>query len=363
MDNESKKALYSNIKLVALVVAVLAIGSATMYNYRLNKFENAYNELEKNATQNVVSNGSETAEASGDMAAPVFYLDEYGNVVYGNNIREDGTEMTVVDFDGALDNVVSVTDDISIQTVSVANKTMNAAPVAKNTNIANVPLTEAQIKAQLQAQAQAVWQSYLTAPWKNPNFAVLAQANPDIYAWVSINGTVINYPILQNAISDEFYLNHNLDLSTGYPGCIYTQRVNTKTFKDVCTVVYGHNMRNGTMFGGLKNYTNKKYFDSHNEILVETATEKIIYDVICAASTDDTNLFVKYRMTNALGPKMLIQDLSKQKGTITVKNAADLILPTDTFLVLSTCRNINKSGRDIVIAKRRNIILMPGVTP
>lgn len=360
MDNESKKSLYSNIKIVALIVVVLAVGSAAMYNYRLNKYKNAYDELEKTATQpvDVINEGSTEASAEDSMPAPVFYLDENGNVVFGNNVREDGTELTIVTIDGSEANAKADSDSVNVQTVSVANKIANAAP-----NAANITLTDAQIQAQLQQQAQAIWQSYLNAPWKNPNFAVLSLANPDIYAWISINGTVVNYPILQNALNDEFYLNHNLDLSTGYPGCLYTQRVNTKTFKDVFTVVYGHNMRNGTMFGGLKNYTNKKYFDTHNEILVETATEKIIYDVICAASTDDTNLFVKYRMTNVLGPKALIQDLSKQKGTITVKNAADMILPNDTFLVLSTCRNINKSGRDIVIAKRRNIILMPGVTP
>lgn len=69
--------------------------------------------------------------------------------------------------------------------------------------------------------------------------------NPDVYAWITVPGTEI--PILQQPSDNSYYFMHNMDGSYGYPGCIYTENLNSKDFTDNNTVIYGHNMKNDSM--------------------------------------------------------------------------------------------------------------------
>lgn len=73
-------------------------------------------------------------------------------------------------------------------------------------------------------------------------FEELQAVNPDVYAWITVPGTDIDYPILQHASDNSYYLMHNIDGSYGYPGCIYTENMNSKDFTDNNTVIYGHNI-------------------------------------------------------------------------------------------------------------------------
>lgn len=327
MRDEKKKTTLKYVRFTAAVVLVLVVSFVLMYNYKLSKYEKSYVEMGQKV--------EETPEET------VFIVNSEGNTVFGTDALLNATAGNVV---------ANVPNNVYANPVATTVPNLQGASAA-----ASEQVTVGKALPVTQEYAMAVWQSYLNAPWKNPNFLVLQASNKDIYSWISVAGTKINYPILQNPLDDEYYLNHNLDGTKGYPGCLYTQRVNTTTFKDVLTVVYGHNMKNGTMFGELKSYASKKYFDSHSEILVETPTEKIIYDVICAARTDDTNLFVKFRMTEAVGVKKLILSLLNQKDTIYKPAMIDGIVDTDQFIALSTCRSVDKSGRYIVIAKRRVI--------
>ena len=58
------------------------------------------------------------------------------------------------------------------------------------------------------------------------DFAKLKKANPHIYAWINIENANVDYPILQHETDDSYYLNYNLDGTKGYPGCIYTEKIN-----------------------------------------------------------------------------------------------------------------------------------------
>lgn len=79
------------------------------------------------------------------------------------------------------------------------------------------------------------------------DFEQLKAQNPDIYAWISVPGTGIDYPVLQKSDAkdpyDNYYLNHQVDLSEGFPGVIYSQPVNRRDFMDAVTVLYGHNLK------------------------------------------------------------------------------------------------------------------------
>jgi hypothetical protein len=83
------------------------------------------------------------------------------------------------------------------------------------------------------------------------DFASLQELNEDVYAWITVEGTVIDYPILQHPTDNSRYLDYNIDGSYGYPGCIYTENMNSKDFRDRNTVIYGHNLKNGAMLPNL----------------------------------------------------------------------------------------------------------------
>ena len=86
-------------------------------------------------------------------------------------------------------------------------------------------------------------------PEKNLDWAELKDQNKDIYAWIYVPGTDVDYPILRHETDNEYYLNHNLDGSEGLPGCIYTEDYNSKDFTDIHTVINGHNISKGASKG------------------------------------------------------------------------------------------------------------------
>ena len=105
------------------------------------------------------------------------------------------------------------------------------------------------------------------------DFAGMWETNEDVYAWITVPGTVIDYPILQHATDNTYYLNYNIDGSYGYPGCIYTENMNSKEFTDNNTVIYGHNMKNGTMFAGLHKFEDAAFSMEVGEVSAPIKTQ------------------------------------------------------------------------------------------
>ena len=122
--------------------------------------------------------------------------------------------------------------------------------------------------------------------------------NPDVYAWITVPGTVIDYPILQHATDNTYYLYYNIDGSYGYPGCIYTENMNSKDFTDNNTVIYGHNMKNGSMFAGLHKFEDKEFFDGHQKVLIYTPEKEYEYTIFAAYIYDDRHLLYSFDFSN-----------------------------------------------------------------
>lgn len=123
--------------------------------------------------------------------------------------------------------------------------------VVQGTEEARAAMTEDEINEMLAdmkstetAEAEAASEETAVIPVK---FGELQSVNPDVYAWITVPGTEIDYPILQHPSDNSYYLMHNIDGSYGYPGCIYTENLNSKDFTDNNTVIYGHNMKNDSM--------------------------------------------------------------------------------------------------------------------
>lgn len=109
------------------------------------------------------------------------------------------------------------------------------------------------------------------------DFDALREENTDIIAWINIPGTNIDYPVLFDG-TDE-YLHKNLNREDSASGCIYVDATTKNVLDDEINIIYGHNMKNGTMFGTLKAFKNKEYFDSHPHIEIHTPNEVRVYQI------------------------------------------------------------------------------------
>ena len=158
-----------------------------------------------------------------------------------------------------------------------------------NDNQINIPSdtqTETENVAQeVQTEDSELEQKGIEIPQKNLNWKKLKGVNQDIYAWIYIPGTGVDYPVLQHPSDDSYYLNYNMNGTRGYPGCIYTEKANSKEFTDFDTVVYGHNMRNDTMFASLHNYEDQTFFNNFPYIYVYTKEKVHNFNVPLSTSS------------------------------------------------------------------------------
>ena len=182
------------------------------------------------------------------------------------------------------------------------------------------------------------------------NFEELQAKNPDIYAWIQIDGTNINYPLVQSATDNEYYLNHTIEGQEGYPGLIYTENGNTKEFTEFNTVIYGHDMKDGSMFQNLHNYTDMTYMQQHPNVIIYTPDQKLTYQIFAATVYDDRHILYSFDFAF---------EEERQKFLDSIYNAKDLgkviredvSVNTDSrILTLSTCMTGQDEKRFLVEA-------------
>ncbi len=175
------------------------------------------------------------------------------------------------------------------------------------------------------------------------DFDALLAENPDIVGWIYSEGTVINYPIVQ-ADDNDYYLRRMLDGNHNTAGSIFMDFRNSPDFSDLNTIIYGHNMKNQTMFGTLKEYRDQDYYEKHPEIYIYTPHKK--YSI---------KLIAGYRIDMYYDIDILPQDWEELKslydevvGLSTFQ--ADIPLKEgDRLVTLATCREGDNTQRYLLI--------------
>ena len=94
------------------------------------------------------------------------------------------------------------------------------------------------------------------------NFDELRKINPDIVGWLAIDGTQINYPVVQGN-NNEFYLTHRFDGQPNSAGCLFLDAQNDATFRQPNQIIYGHYMKNRSMLYNLAHYKDQEFFSEH----------------------------------------------------------------------------------------------------
>ena len=185
-------------------------------------------------------------------------------------------------------------------------------------------------------------------------YKALYEKNNDMIGWLSIDGTIIDYPVMRNE-DNEYYLHHNFYKEEDRYGCLYV-----KDIADVdtpCTnfIIYGHNMKDGSMFGILDNYQEQSFYEEHPLIHFDTLYEERIYEIIAVFPSQvyrkDEDVFKYYQFYQANTEEEFLS-FYENVMEMTLYETGVTAEFGDTFLMLSTCAYHVEDGRFVVLAKK-----------
>lgn len=170
--------------------------------------------------------------------------------------------------------------------------------------------------------------------------------NPDYVGWIILEGTQINYPIVQAADND-YYLHRLFDGTENFSGTLFADYRSTDLFKSGNTIIHGHNMKNGSMFAGLLKYREEWFYNSHKRFSVYTEEGEIVYEVFAIYATDPIS--TSY-VTEFASDEEYVNWLNLMYEQSVVKPPVELNADTQV-LTLSTC--INDSRNRLIIQAKR----------
>ena len=178
------------------------------------------------------------------------------------------------------------------------------------------------------------------------DFAALQAQNPEAAGWIYSPNTVINYPIAQT--EDNFtYLDHLLSGEMNANGTIFIDCQNAKDFSDKNTLVYGHNMNDGSMFASLRNYRDAAYYPEHPCLYISTPEKNYRLDLFAGLVTEPDS-FVYARQFDE--DEQFLAYVESAKAESTFQSDVEVGIE-DKICVLSTCTYEFNDARYVVIGK------------
>lgn len=187
---------------------------------------------------------------------------------------------------------------------------------------------------------------------ENPiDFKTLQKQNDEIYAWLKVPGTKVDYPVCQSAVADDFYLKHeSKGKQYSASGAIYTQSLNTTTFKDRVTVIYGHNGYGDTFFTTLHKFENGEFFNKHKNFYIYTPNSRLTYRIVSAFKYDDRHILNSFDMNNDNVFEHFLDIVQNpDSANKNVRTSLDKdITKNDNIVVLSTCVKNQPNSRYLV---------------
>ena len=199
--------------------------------------------------------------------------DEYDNLenMYAISITEEDSEPTseAEQIKKVLSDIAALEDDTALDELEkeIENDQVETETTIENGQEVKLPLM------------------------RNPiDFASLLNVNEDITGWLKISALDISYPIVQGEDND-YYLHRTFEKTENFAGCIFMNCDNEADFTDQNTIIYGHNMKDGSMFGKLKQFKEAENFEKSKFFWVFTSDKIYQYRIFSAATVDKTGLF------------------------------------------------------------------------
>lgn len=187
-----------------------------------------------------------------------------------------------------------------------------------------------------------------------PQYQKLFEENQDFIGWIQIEGTKLNYPVMHTPKDPEYYLHRAFDKSESMSGTPFIGQGSLNSRSDNL-LIYGHNMKNGTMFHSLLSYKNKEFWEKYPVIKFNTLYEKEEYVIVSAFYTDVTpgnGHFEFYNYINFDTEKEQNRFAKKCKEQSLYETKIDIEKETK-FITLVTCSYHSENGRFVVVAKKK----------
>ena len=186
-----------------------------------------------------------------------------------------------------------------------------------------------------------------------PQYIEVSKLNSDMIGWMCIDGTRINYPVMQTLNNPDFYLKRDFYKNYSGHGCLYVREQCDVDAPSDNVTIYGHNMKDGSMFADLLNYRNKSYWESHRYIFFDTLTEQRTYEIFAIFKTTASKGkgFAYHQFVDADNEaeyNEFIEDCLK----LSLYNTEIVPVCGEKLITLSTCEYTQSNGRFVVVARR-----------
>ena len=180
--------------------------------------------------------------------------------------------------------------------------------------------------------------------WLTVGFEALQAINPDVVAWIFIEGTNINYPVVQGA-DNSYYLSRLFDGSSNSAGSIFMDYRNESDLSGRNTVLYGHHMQNGSMFRQITNYKDQAFYDAHPVCLVMTPDGNYTLEFFAGYVTDMNSQAWKLEFASDEEYALWLADaISRSTFTSSVEPTAQ-----DRVVTFSTCTYEYSDARYVLV--------------
>ena len=184
----------------------------------------------------------------------------------------------------------------------------------------------------------------------------LFSQNKSLIGWIKIDDTNIDYPVMQT-VNNEYYLDHNYNQQYDKNGSIFLDKDCDITNPGTNMIIYGHHMKSGKMFGNLKLYSNKSYYDEHPIIQFDTIYEEGRYQIMYVFRSriynEDEIVFKYYQFFDVATPEEFDSNMSEM-AKLSLYDTGVTATYGDKLITLSTCDNSEQDGRFVVVAKKIN---------
>lgn len=183
-------------------------------------------------------------------------------------------------------------------------------------------------------------------------FKTLYSQNSDLTGWLAIAGTGIDDPVVQ-CEEDTYYLSHNFYKEEDKYGCLYIKGLADVHTPGTNVIIYGHNMKDGSMFGALDSYRSENFYREHDLISFDTIYEERSYQILSVFETSlsQEDAYPYYQFYHA-ATETEFEDFYDNVKSMSLYDTGVTAEYGDTFLTLSTCSDAGEDQRFVVVAKR-----------
>lgn len=185
------------------------------------------------------------------------------------------------------------------------------------------------------------------------SYAEVYALNNHTVGWIEIEGTKINYPVMQTPGDNDFYLKRDFNKEHSDWGCIYAREACDLNKPSDNITIFGHNMKDGSMFADLHKYLEKSFYEDHKLIFFDTLTEYHVYEVFAVFATSaNLDEGFRYHMLVDAGSEAEFNDFVDQCRELSYYNTGIVPQYGDKLICLSTCEYTHENGRLVVAARR-----------